>query len=166
MFILSLIVLAVLALVLFVVGSVAVELIRQRRRNHVRFDELMNFPDRSLSEERIGQNVYGKWLYRRWFGVWFACGTWFGNCFSPAVVLEWSGRSKPFVSRLNNKTCYAAWAILTLRFKGAETRFYWRGRFRFDWASEHVARKWGEISDQDHGTCYFYKGWLGNHCDV
>ena len=44
---------------------------------------------------------------------------------------------------------------------------YWRGWFRLDWNSEHVAKRFGVYHDNsEHGRApdyYSYKGWLGNH---
>tara|TARA_R110000822_G_scaffold110654_6_gene240949 strand:- start:3180 stop:3632 length:453 start_codon:yes stop_codon:yes gene_type:complete len=112
-----------------------------------------------------------KWFNVKVFGVWFAAGRWFGNCFCPAVVFVWSGRKTPF--ERNGVNCYPAWAMLTFRCKKhRETVIYWRGGFRFDWQSEHVAARFGKVTTHPtSGCCYEeevcrtidYKGWLGEH---
>lgn len=182
--------LAIIALVSFVT-ILAVAIVRRALVNKARFSEVLAIPNQDLGSDRLRSNVYSTWIFERVFGVFFAVGTSFGNCFSPAIVLNWYGRCKPvsshrgptgerlakvsekhkewILARFQEKLVspelwsYPAWACLTLRWGHAETRVYYRGWFRFDWSSEHVARRWGQISEQDHGTCYQYKGWLGQH---
>jgi hypothetical protein len=89
-------------------------------------------------------------------GLYFAFNVW-GNCFSPAVCIN---------TRFSKLKSKAAKIILTLRFGGLETRIYWRGWFCVDWNSAHVARKFGKVIELDHGICWTYKGWLGNHQDI
>jgi hypothetical protein len=98
----------------------------------------------------------------RVFGLWFALNPW-GNCFSPAVCLN-----TPMLksSVWNGIWRHGARWILTVRFAGAETKFYWRGALRFDWDSAHIARRFGKPIEAPHGTCWQYSGWLGCHMDV
>lgn len=105
------------------------------------------------------------WIWEKVFGIQFAVGRWFGNCFSPAVVLEWKGMHKSGV--LLGRQCHPAWAILTIRTRfGMETMIYWRGWFRFDWNSDHIAFRLGAFHDTDFGGFYQYRGWLGNHTSL
>ena len=99
----------------------------------------------------------------RVFGLWFALNTW-GNCFSPAVCLN-TPMMKSWVDK-KGVTHHAARWILTLRWAGAETKFYWRGALRFSWDSAHVARRFGKFVDTDFGGAFQYKGWLGHHVDL
>lgn len=107
-----------------------------------------------------------KWLYVKLFGLYIAIGRWFGNCFSPAIVLCWQGFSKPH--KFLGKICHPAWATLTFRSPNhMETTIYWRGLFRFDWNSEYIAKRYGtyvEANDLYHNPDYWqYTGWLGTH---
>jgi len=133
----------------------------------------------------------GMYLFQRVFGIWFVISKQIGNCFSPAIVLNWSGRTKAHSShapineqRLASFTpsCQhlmrirhqekmarpevisrAAWGSMTFRFSNKETVIYWRGWFRFDWNSEHIAARYGKKFAAYHGTVFNYKGWLGSH---
>lgn len=97
-------------------------------------------------------------------GLYIAIGRWFGNCFSPALVLEWNGRQKPFFMATTQTIARPAWAVLTLRTKRfRETKVYWRGWWRFDFNSEHIAERWGKFTDTDFGGVWTYKGVLGFH---
>ena len=184
----------IITLIVAIAIIVAAGLIRQRVKNNRRFLDCLVSRDSDpnpLPVKRLRHNIFSIWFYERIFGVYFAAGTWLGNCFSPAVVLEWHGKQKPSSShdplneeRLEGRPAwwveryrkyhaeklaapevisYPAWASLTLRFKGCSTRIYWRGWWRLDWDSEHIARKFGNLHEADHGDCWFYKGWLGNH---
>lgn len=168
--------------------------VKTQLRNRKRFAELLPKCDTPghLSEDRLRHNIFSTWIYQRVFGLWFAAGTFMGNCFSPAIVLVWHGMSKKRSSHappnLEGKSerhrqllqrgyerrlaephrwNRAAWATLTLRWKHAETRIYWRGWLFFDWNSEHIARRFGVFSDHSEhgGPCmvYTYRGWLGSH---
>ena len=143
-----------------------------------------------------------RWFFGKVFGLWIAVGRRFGNCFSPAVVLEWHGFCLPHTAhgharkalramrsgsysrysqgmidgaiRLHqetlskrNRLTNPAWLTLTIRTKDhTETRCYFYGFSGFGWNSEHIAKRFGKASDQDHGLCYFYNGLLGSHADV
>jgi len=96
-------------------------------------------------------------------GLYFGLNVW-GNCFSPAIVLD-TPMLKSRVSK-DGVLCHGARWILTLRWANAETKFYWRGGLRFSWDSAHIARRFGVAVEAPHGTCYEYKGWLGNHYDI
>lgn len=117
-----------------------------------------------MNKTYFSSNRNGTFL--RVFGLWFAYNP-FGNCFSPAVCinkskgLPWVG--KPWVSKIDGVKHYPSRMTLTLRWGGAETMCYWRGGLRFDWNSEHVARRFGKEIDADHGTRYQYNGILGYH---
>ena len=117
------------------------------------------------------------WFHEQIFGCWFSVGRWFGNCFSPAIVLTWHGFSRPKSSwerpagldrpttsdsqratikriwdRALNKPevwTFPSWACLIIRFRRAETAIYWRGWFRFSWQSEHIAVRFGTYHDSD-----------------
>ena len=89
-------------------------------------------------------------------GVYFGFNVW-GNCFSPAFCVTTNfGKSKFKTAKV----------ILTLRWSGAETTIYWRGGLLTDWNSAHIARRFGVAVEAPHGTCWRYKGWLGNHHDI
>jgi hypothetical protein len=110
-------------------------------------------------------------IFFKLFGVYWAFGSWFGNCFSPAIVLEYL-RFWPFG--------HGAWFILTLRWNHKETRFYF-GRPvhrrtinpnmdctflpRFWWNSDHLARRYGEPMDLWNGDVAYcwHSRWLGFH---
>jgi len=172
--------------------------VKTQHRNDVRFAEINGRRKAGepgmLPESRLRENIYSTWIFQRVCGVYIAAGTFMGNCFSPAIVFVWHGRSKPrssheslsaerlsrfnermqagYAKRLAEKRSkpvewsYAAWATITLRFKGAETRIYWRGWWRLDYNSEHIARRWGTSQDAPHGTIHTYRGWMGSHQDV
>lgn len=105
-------------------------------------------------------------IFTKVFGVHIAIGRWFGNCFSPALVLEWHGRSKlmSYFHLGKPVKARAAWATLTIRTSfSCETRIYWRGWWRFDCNSQHIARRWGKFRDTDFGGYWTYSGILGTH---
>ena len=87
------------------------------------------------------------------FGLTIALG-WFGNCVVPCIHIQ------PY-SLKGHWACSFTWRDS----RHIETTVYYNN-FRLWWNSEHVARKFGDGRDCDHGYCYFYKGWLGEHCDV
>jgi len=63
-----------------------------------------------------------------------------------------------------NRFNMPTWAILTIRTQySLETKFYFRGWAGMDYNSDHIAVKLGEVSTQDFGDTYFYKGLLGTH---
>jgi len=97
------------------------------------------------------------------FGIHFALNPW-GNCFSPAVCLN----TPMLASReFRGKMVHGARWILTFRTAAStETRIYWRGGFRFDWNSAHIARRFGKAIEAEHGYCWQYQGWMGAHVDV
>ena len=174
---------------------VATCIVRQRIESAKRFREIMARPDRSITEEKLRTNLRSTWIFEKVFGCYFAVGTWFGNCFSPAVVLLWHGMSKPLSShhRMSDERLakfsdrmreryekayaeriaepetfsHAAWAVLTIRFDSMETRIYWRGWFRFDWNSDHIAYRWGKHHSPECGQHFpeywAYRGLLGSH---
>ena len=101
---------------------------------------------------------HGKFL--EVFGLTLALNPW-GNCFSPAVCLAINKNFKPF--NYQGKICYPALLTLTLRSSHSlETTIYWRGGFRFDWNSAHLARRFGQFVDTDFGG---YNQWRG-HMDM
>ena len=101
---------------------------------------------------------HGKFL--EVFGLTLALNPW-GNCFSPAVCLAINKNFKPF--NYQGKVCYPALLTLTLRSSHSlETTIYWRGGFRFDWNSAHLARRFGQFVDTDFGG---YNQWRG-HMDI
>lgn len=79
----------------------------------------------------------------------------FGNCFAPALCLnvhEGGGKRHVYQYKGKSTTGYTAKAIVTMRSGSmAETRIYWRGGFRFDWNSAHLARWFGTFHDTDFG---------------
>ena len=100
-------------------------------------------------------------------GVWFAWCP-FGNCFAPAVCLNWSKTGgKAWVSKDGTK-CRTAKAILTLRSRNhVETKVYWRGDFRLDIQSGHLARHFGKYVENDWGGIFEWRSkWFGYHCDL
>jgi hypothetical protein len=98
--------------------------------------------------------------------LWLAHNPW-GNCFAPAIILDTTGlKTKPWTCKKGVKR-YPAKATLVIRTRGhAETAIYWRGWFRFDWNSAHVARRFGAFIDTDFGGVMQYKGILGSHIDL
>jgi hypothetical protein len=126
----------------------------------------------------------------RLFGLWIAFRRNFcGNCFSPALVFVWRGVKERVsshapipqerLSSLNvelqgrllrrreerlakpEEFSYPAWLEVTVRTKsGRETVIYWRGWFRFDWNSEHLAFRFGRVSEQDFGNVYQWRNHL------
>lgn len=137
---------ALISLVVLALAGIVVIGVRNSKR----------FPIRQATGRRE------QWFSEKFFGLHVAVGRWFGNCFSPAIVFEWHGERKSYEDR-HGVTRYPAWMTITLRFRHKETRIYWRGVDRWDWNSEHIARKWGKCSEQDFGDYYCYKGWLGTH---
>ena len=135
-------------------------------------------------------------IYKKIFGIYIAIGRFFGNCFAPAIVLEWHGAVKPSsshsplseerLSHLSPRAAqgvrerhakrlaepevfnYPAWATLTLRtVRGhLETTLYWRGWFRLDGNSEHLAYHFGTHHETDFGGYEQYKGILGTHTNM
>jgi hypothetical protein len=105
-------------------------------------------------------NNFGKFL--KVCGMTFALNPW-GNCFSPALCME-TPMLKPHMFKGIMR--HGARVILTLRFKGAETKIYWRGALRVDWQSGHIARRFGKFVDTDFGGVFQYKGILGSHIDL
>ena len=133
-------------------------------------------------------------IFFKIFGLFIAVGRQFGNCFAPALVLEWygvrrrvssharvnppAGASAALVKRIEARLAealaqpetfrYPAWAKFTIRTRSrAETVIYWRGWFRFDWNSEHIAQRFGKCEDHsNYGgpvEFYSYRGILGTH---
>lgn len=102
-------------------------------------------------------------MFIKIFGLYIAVGKHFGNCFSPAVVItpmEWAKMVtitvRPYFGA--ETTVYIRYWVTTL-FKKVQRPSVW-------WHSTLIARKFGKRVELDHGTCYFYKGWLGAHQDV
>ena len=84
-----------------------------------------------------------------------------GNCFSPAICLDVNKNFKPF--NYKGKVRYPALLTLTLRSSHSlETTIHWRGGFRFNWNSAHLARRFGQFVDTDFGG---YNQWRG-HMDM
>jgi hypothetical protein len=73
-----------------------------------------------------------------------------GNCFSGLVVKTAKGKGN--VARVS----------VTLRTGCVETTAYWRGGFRFDWNSGHLARRFGTEVETDFGG---FRQWRG-HTDI
>ena len=99
----------------------------------------------------------------RIFGLYLGYNVW-GNTFSPALCVS---TDKPKTSVLKTGVVLHR-ARVTLTFRSSyslETKIYWRGGFRFDWHSTHVARRLGKAFEAPHGTCWHYEGWLGTHWD-
>lgn len=89
-------------------------------------------------------------------GLWFARNP-FGNCFSPAVILDtrcWG--AKPVATSTGLRR--PARALFTFRHRCAETTIYWRGGLRFDWNSGHLARRFGQFVDNDFGGLHHWRG--------
>jgi hypothetical protein len=137
------------------------------------------------------QKIGGSWaFFAKVFGLHIAVGKWFGNCFAPALVVEWHGvrsgewrhaTARRAVAKYTgdansywqkvlaepNYYIMPSWATITLRTRNfAETKIRFRGWMGFSFDSEHIAEKFGKAVDAPHGTCYFYKGWMGNHSSL
>jgi hypothetical protein len=108
-------------------------------------------------------NKYSNHHLVRVFGIWFALNPW-GNCFSPAICLN-TPMTKSWKDSKGIMHHAARW-VLTLRWHGAETKFYWRGALRFGWDSAHFARRFGKPFEAPFGTCWRYDGFFGNHMDL
>ena len=117
-------------------------------------------------------------IFFKIFGLFIAVGRQFGNCFAPALVLEWYGVRRRVSSHSLTRRPEAldqpevfyhpAWAKFTIRTSShAETVIYWRGWFRFGWNSEHIAQRFGKCEDHsNYGgpvEFYSYRGILGTH---
>lgn len=96
---------------------------------------------------------FGKFL--NLFGFTIAINS-FGNCFWPALVIDWRGVQKSWVSSKGVRL-YPAFLIITFRSgPSMETAFYWRGWFRFDWNSGHLARHFGKRLECSFGDIYVW----------
>jgi hypothetical protein len=93
-------------------------------------------------------------IFERVFGLHIAVGRWFGNCFSPAVVVELP--SYP-----------ATWIIVTIRSTvGLETKFY-AGPKGCHFNSGHLARWFGKRIEADFGDWHQVRlPLLGCHTDL
>jgi hypothetical protein len=182
--------LLLLSLVVIVLAAV----VRGRIKAARDFARCSQLPSWDGNHKKLRRNCYSHWIFERVFGLWFAVGKQFGNCFSPALVLEWKGMRKRWSSHtpINPERFaqmstsmqermlkaqakrmgeplewfYPAWAQLTYRSNHRETRLYWRGWLRFDLHSDHIAEWWGEPHDAPHGTVWTYRGLLGSHQSV
>jgi hypothetical protein len=83
-------------------------------------------------------------IFFKIFGLFIAVGRQFGNCFAPALVLEWYGVRR----RVSSHSLTRRW-------------------FRFGWNSEHIAQRFGKCEDHsNYGgpvEFYSYRGILGTH---
>jgi len=88
----------------------------------------------------------------------------FGNCFSPAICIHWWGFRERYQSRVfEGLWCYPA--VLQIKFRsssGRETSVYWRGWFRFDWNSGHLARRFGKRIEAEFGDYFQWR----SHNDI
>lgn len=99
---------------------------------------------------------FGKLIYI--FNFVIAINPW-GNCFSPALCFNWYGFRKAYQSTVfEGQLCYPAALKITLRTRCAsETSLYWRGWFRFDWNSGHLARWFGKKHEAEWGDYFVWR---------
>ena len=101
-------------------------------------------------------------------GVWFGCNV-FGNCFNPAVVLDFNdspNAGKKMIGKISGEKTHIWKASLIIRSSWRETKIYWRGGLVFDWNSEHLAVRFGKHYEADHGRVSIFKSRiLGRHVD-
>jgi hypothetical protein len=128
-----------------------------------------------LDDATLRHNIYGTWLYARLFGITFAIGRYFGNCFWPALVLTKDRRS-PLTLTVRTgpglETTFCLGRLTTPPFgldasgklvRNEKRTTTWLPRLW--WHSTHVARRFGTAREAPHGTIWQYRGWLGNHVD-
>jgi hypothetical protein len=176
----------VAALAALLIVPPVVGVVRTHRRNVAKFNDITARRETDpggirLKPGELRERIFGTWLFGQWLGVYWAVGRWFGNCFSPAVVVTWHGWKAH------------AWLTLTLRGEHRETVFhvgrplsplFYRDNFtgalmrnhnrtrpilpRLWWNSEHLAYWFGEgrLAPNDD-TVYTWKSrLLGSHSYV
>ncbi len=122
-------------------------------------------------------------IFVKVLGLYIAIGRFLGNCFSPAIAITFVGRILPYrpcvgmrerlskqiglvrevaERKLNDpkdschRLFFPAFATIVFRFRRAETTIHLR-LWGTNWNSEHLARRFGNASEQDFGTTYFWK---------
>lgn len=109
-----------------------------------------------LPDDRLRENIFSQWLFVKFLGIHWGIGRYFGNCFTPAVVLEvskskWLGKQAKLVLTFRTKT-------------HRETRFYFAlSRRPIRWHSDHIAARFGKPVEAPFGTFMQYRGILGRH---
>lgn len=116
-----------------------------------------------LPDDRLRENIFSQWLLVKFLGIHWGIGRYFGNCFSPAVVLTVNKASVNLTirTRFHLETSINFGWSWSVRTKSYTTRLP-----RFWWSSTHIARWFGEQQEAPHGMVWKYKGILGNHWDV
>lgn len=153
-----------LILVVSILVIVGAAYARRKRHNMYMYRKALgNVLNAGVDPGRLYRNAHSVWVFEKVFGVYFAAGSWLGNCFQPAVVLEWHGWS-PRIVGCNGKRFRSCVLSLTFRYRHKETTLYWHG-LAMRWNSEHLARRWGKWSgDEAAGIdAWVYKGWMGVH---
>tara|TARA_R110002167_G_scaffold70080_2_gene197348 strand:- start:291 stop:644 length:354 start_codon:yes stop_codon:yes gene_type:complete len=99
-------------------------------------------------------------VFRRFHVAWNV----FGNCFS-GICFEPSFDAPSWTDKKGVVRHCTRFRIV-LRWNQVETDIHWRGWFRFDWNSGHLARKFGVWQEAPHGDVYTWKFLGTQHVDL